>query len=73
MVLERTVKVIAEHLDCDPSTITADTKFEELGIDSLEIAEIVMDIEDEFGIQIEMDSNMTAVSELVDMITKKIG
>ena len=46
MVFEKVAQLIAEHIDCDVSEIKEETKFEELGIDSLEIAEIVMKIED---------------------------
>ncbi len=43
MELERLISAIAEVLDLDKSTITADSKFvDDLGADSLDILEIIM-------------------------------
>ena len=51
MELEKLISVIAEVLDIDASTITAESRFvEDLGADSLDFLEIVMSVEDEFGI-----------------------
>lgn len=56
MELERLISAIAEVLDLDKSTITADSRFvDDLGADSLDILEIIMGIEDEFGIQVPTD------------------
>ncbi len=71
MVFEKVAQLIAEHIDCDVAEIKEDTKFEELGIDSLEIAEIVMKIEDEFAIELEMDGSLKQVSDLVAVIEDK--
>ncbi len=71
MVFEKVAQLIAEHIDCDVSEIKEETKFEELGIDSLEIAEIVMKIEDEFAIELEMDGSLKQVSDLVAVIEDK--
>ena len=71
MVFEKVAQLIAEHIDCDVSEIKEETKFEELGIDSLEIAEIVMKIEDEFAIELEMDGSLKQVSDLVAIIEDK--
>ena len=71
MVFEKVAQLIAEHIDCDVSEIKGETKFEELGIDSLEIAEIVMKIEDEFAIELEMDGSLKQVSDLVAVIEDK--
>ena len=71
MVFEKVAQLIADHIDCDVSEIKEDTKFEDLGIDSLEIAEIVMKIEDEFAIELEMDCSLKQVSDLVAVIEEK--
>ncbi len=71
MVFEKVAQLIADHIDCDVSEIKEDTKFEDLGIDSLEIAEIVMKIEDEFAIELEMDGSLKQVSDLVAVIEEK--
>ena len=53
MELDRLINAIAEVLDLDKDKITADSKFvDDLGADSLDVLEIIMGIEDEFGIEI---------------------
>lgn len=63
MELERLTGAIANVLDIDQSTITEDSKFvEDLGADSLDILEIIMGIEDEFGIKIPTESTSDIVT-----------
>lgn len=63
MELERLISAIAEVLDLDKSTITADSRFvDDLGADSLDILEIIMGIEDEFGIQVPTDEAESIVT-----------
>jgi len=55
-MLDKLVKVLAEQLMVDPETITADTRIkEDLGADSLDILQIVMTFEEEYGITIPDD------------------
>ena len=49
-------------------TITPETKFADLGIDSLTTVEILMDIEDEFGVSLEAGQIGTTVGELIAKI-----
>ena len=50
MELEKIKAIIAEVLNIDVETITADTTFvDDLGADSLDIFQIVMGIEEEYG------------------------
>ena len=63
MELERLIKAVADVLDLDPATITADSKFvDDLGADSLDVLEIVMGIEEEFGIQVPTDEAQSIVT-----------
>ena len=56
-------KMLAEQLNCDENEITADTSFkDDLGADSLDLYEMVMALEDEYGIEIDTD-------ELTDLST----
>lgn len=71
MVFEKIAQMIAEKIDCDVSEITPDTKFADLGIDSLDVTELVMNMEDEFGVEIPMDTSVTKVSDLVAKIEDK--
>ncbi len=73
MVFEKIAKMIAEKIDADVAEIKEDTAFEDLSIDSLDITEIAMDIEDEFGIEFEADPSMKTVADLVAAVEKKVG
>ncbi len=52
-MLEKIKAILAKHLKVDPADITEDTNIQEdLGADSLDVVEIVMALENEFGIEI---------------------
>lgn len=73
MELERLTSAIADVLDIDQSTITADSKFvDDLGADSLDILEIIMGIEDEFGIKVPTDAtgDIVTVGDAFEAIKK---
>ena len=65
MTKERVITLLAEHLDVDASTITEATTFEDLDIDSLDTVEIMMEMEDEFGIEIKVEDIGKTVGELI--------
>ena len=68
MVFEKIAEILAEKLDCDPSEIKEDAAFADMGIDSLDITELIMNIEDEFDIELEMDKSLEKVSDLVKKV-----
>ena len=72
MVLEKVKEILAQKLECDASEISEETKFEDLGIDSLDITERLMNLEDEFSITLEMDPTLSQVSDLVEKIESKL-
>ena len=64
---------IKTHAAPEAGEITLDTRLDELGIHSLELTEIVFELEDEFGIEIEMNavdawSNLSNVGDIVDAV-----
>ncbi len=71
MVFERVAKILASYKDVDASTIDIDASFSDLGLDSLDTVEIVMSLEDEFGIEIEMNESLKTVRDLVNLIEGK--
>ena len=71
MTLEKVKEVLAEHLEMDASEITEATTFEDLGIDSLDAVEIMMEMEDEFGVEIKPAEAGKSVKELVAYIDSK--
>ena len=73
MILEKLTAIIAEKIDTDPAEIKAETTVEELGIDSLDITDIAMSVEDTFGIEIEVNESLAAVGDLVGAVAALIG
>ena len=71
---EKLVSYAAKQLELDPSEITPDSTFESLGIDSLDIVEMIMDLESELGIELEMeDQKIATFGELADFIESKLN
>jgi len=69
---ERVNKVIEEQLSVNQDQITRDASFiDDLGADSLDTVELVMALEEEFGIEIpdEEAEKITKVKEAIDYIT----
>ena len=57
MELEKIKAIIAEVLNIDAESITADTTFvDDLGADSLDIFQIIMGIEEEYDIELENEA-----------------
>lgn len=73
MTFEKVRELLAAHLEMDESEITESTTFEDLGVDSLDTVEIMMEMEDEFGIEIKPAEAGKSVSELVAYIDNAIA
>lgn len=68
-MLERISEIITEQLNLDGVEITEATSFkEDLGADSLDLFELVMSFEDEFGVEIESDE-LEKMSTVQDVMT----
>lgn len=65
---DKVVKILVDYNDCDPSEIAMDTKFSDLGLDSLDTVELVMNFEEEFGATIEMNEGIQTVGDVVELI-----
>ena len=71
MEFEKLKSIIAEVLNVDPEEITPDSTFtDDLGADSLDVYQIIMGIEEEFGIEIpaEKAEKITTVEEAVELL-----
>ncbi|MGB5823764.1 MAG: acyl carrier protein [Proteocatella sp.] len=73
-MLNKVIEILAEKLDKDASEIQVTSKIkDDLGADSLDMVEIVMEIEEEFDV--EVDDADTAliitVQDIIDYVTKK--
>ena len=71
MVFEKIQALIVEQLDVDASQVTMDTDFmKDLEADSLDAVEIILGVEEEYGIEIpdEVAENFTKVSDIVKYV-----
>ncbi len=71
---EKLVSYAAKQLELNPDEITPESTFESLGIDSLDIVEMIMDLETELGVELEMeDQKIETFQELADFIESKLN
>ena len=71
---EKLVAYASKQLEIDAAEITRESTFESLGIDSLDVVEMVMDLENELGIELEMeDQKIATFGELADFIESKLN
>ena len=70
MIFEEIKKVICEQLEVEPEEVTMDTTFEDLGADSLDLFQVVIEIEDKYGIQLENAERIKTVKDAVDYVTE---
>ena len=71
---EKLVNYAARQLELDASEIKPDSTFESLGIDSLDIVEMIMDLETEPGVELDMeDQKISTFKELADFIETKLN
>lgn len=73
---EQLAKLVAEQFSCEPNSVTADTNLvADLDMDSLDMLETVMAIEDHFGIEI-TDEEMKGLATMADvekLVELKVG
>ena len=71
-MFEKIRAYLASELDISEDEITRDTTFESLGVDSLDTVEMVMDLEQELGVELEIEEKIATVGELVDLVESKV-
>lgn len=73
MYFNAIAKVISERTGCEISAVKPENTFTELGIDSLDTVELLMNLEDALGIEIELDQPVATVGDLDKFIQSKQG
>ena len=73
MYFEKIREALAQQFELEPETITLETNLiDDLGADSLDVVELIMSLEDEFGISIsdEDAAQLYTVGRIVDYLEK---
>ncbi|NLV49260.1 MAG: acyl carrier protein [Clostridiales bacterium] len=74
MVFEKIAAMLADRIGCDVKELSMETKFETLGIDSLDVMELLMLMEEEFGTDIEIgDAKLATMADLVGLVESRLG
>ena len=69
MIFNKLKALIAEQLGVDADTITLEATFvEDLGVDSLDLVELSMALEDEFGIEEMNEEDMAKIKTVGDLV-----
>ena len=73
-MFEKLAKYASKQLELDVAEITPDSTFESLGIDSLDVVEMIMGLETELGVELDMeDQKIATFQELADFIESKLA
>lgn len=75
MIFDEVKEILAEQLDIDPETIKMTSNLQtDLGADSLDAIDIVMSIEDQYGIEVpdSVIENMRSVEDIVSFIENNV-
>jgi len=71
---QRLIQLIAEKTKLSADQVNEDLNFEESGLDSFARIELILVVEEEFGIELSdsESANVTTVSDIVELITSKV-
>ncbi|MBM6727902.1 acyl carrier protein [Limosilactobacillus ingluviei] len=66
--------IAAEELDIDQAKVTLDAKIkDDLNADSLDVFEIMNELEDKFEIELDVDEGVTTIQDVVDFVAKQLA
>ncbi|HFH6847319.1 TPA: acyl carrier protein [Streptococcus agalactiae] len=71
-VFEKVQEIIVEELGKDAEEVTLNTSFDDLDADSLDVFQVISEIEDAFDIQIETEEGLNTVGDLVAYVEEKV-
>ena len=73
VMFEKIAAYLSRQMDVPVESITEDTTFESLGIDSLDTVEMLMDLEEELNVDLELEEKLSTVGEFVAFVEDRIG
>ena len=68
MIFEKIAKILAEQFGVAADSISMDTSFEDLGADSLDVVEVTMALDEEFGIGELSEDDMSGITSVADLV-----
>ena len=68
MIFEKLAALLSEQFGVDVDSITMDTSFEDLGADSLDIVEMTMAVDEEFGLEDMDEEDLSGISTVADLV-----
>ena len=68
MIFEKVKEIIADKIEIDQDKISMESSFEDLQIDSLDMVEIIMDLEDAFDVNLDTEEEIKTVEDLIRFI-----
>lgn len=66
--LETIREVLSDNLDINPEEVTQDSTFDSLGVDSLDMVELICDLEEKCDIEFGEPDDLNTVEDLVEYI-----
>ena len=69
---QKIIEIIAEYQDRDVSEYTADQTFAKMGLDSLDLAELIIQLEDNLGIEVDLSPEYNTPEKLAKFIQSKM-
>lgn len=67
-MLDKITQILRDYKSDESLTVTEGSTFEEMELDSLDLVQLVMDVEEAFGVTITLDSPIKTVAELMEVI-----
>lgn len=71
-VLESIKRILSDNLDIDPEQVTVDATFESLDIDSLDMVELVSELEEECDIDFGDPEGLETIGDLVQYVSSLV-
>ncbi|MCR4751445.1 MAG: acyl carrier protein [Eubacterium sp.] len=68
MYFDCIAELIADRIGCEKEEVTAESRFSDLGIDSLDTVELLMELEDKTGVKVELTEKVETVGALVAFV-----
>lgn len=70
MIFEEIRDIVCEQLGVEENEVTLETTFEDLGADSLDLFQVVIEVEEKYGIQLEDAESLKNIKDVVDFVEK---